>query len=697
MAEEDRLVIEAELRDNVSGPARRAEAATERLAASARRAGTNAGGAGSSGLASMARSSDRLARMATQADRQLVTMSRTLSDRVTRAARTSMLAITALATVAVGFGVKSAASFEQSRIAFGTMLEDVSRGNALFNELKAFNLRTPFDLPEITRTAQVLMGMGFTAEQLVPTLTAASDAASGLGAGAEGLGRIALNLGQMKTQGRATGRELRDLAVLGVPSYALVASILGKTTEQVRAMGDSASVSGDQFIDAFIRMQGPMAKFSGSSAAQAKTLTGIWSNFKDLVGQSLAEQFEESGAGEQLRVTLPRLATVLAIVGASLMRLVGVALPLVTPLIEGIASGLDRMLRSAGPAVDALEPLGGQVGKSIAGALTTLAPVLPDVVGLLGNLLLLLPDMIRLLGALLLLASPAIKLANALLSFAPTRAIFAGILVVLLGYSKLSAAFKAMRTFADLLGLIALRQTAVASTAGGAGVGGAVGAAGSIGGRLGRFVPAVVPAAVAVGGALGPRTTANDLQAIGGAAATGALLGSAIPGLGTALGALAGGALGAGYVGARRLFGDTARPHGGPGGLLGAADAITGGSRLVTSGARSWGWGGLGSDHDPLHHRAYDLTGSYLNAYKATVERLGGFAEFHGSGSGRHLHAVGDSPRPARVSSTAGGGDTYTVTFGDVIVRSEVDIERAVAEGISRARREGDERAARGV
>ncbi len=180
---------------------------------------------------------------------------------------------------------------------------------------------------------------------------------------------------------------------------------------------------------------------------------------------------------------------------------------------------------------------------------------------------------------------------------------------------------------------------------------------------------------------MGKKSVGNDLKTIGGAAAAGLMLGGP-------LGAAAGGALGTGFVLARRAFGDTARPFAGgmPGGLPGAAGLT------VTSGQRSWGLGGLGSDHDT--GRAADLIGPNLNAYKLNLERMGGFAEFHGQGGDRHLHAVGDTPRPRPSGmGTLGGESPIVVNFhGDVIVNSDVDLEAAVRSGINKARRDERER-----
>ena len=77
------------------------------------------------------------------------------------------------------------------------------------------------------------------------------------------------------------------------------------------------------------------------------------------------------------------------------------------------------------------------------------------------------------------------------------------------------------------------------------------------------------------------------------------------------------------------------------------------GTRNITSAFRTFGLGSPSSDH--ATGRAYDLTGQNLGAYSKLVHANGGFAEFHGNNSNRHLHVV---PGPGAM------GDTTVPSFG---------------------------------
>jgi hypothetical protein len=88
-------------------------------------------------------------------------------------------------------------------------------------------------------------------------------------------------------------------------------------------------------------------------------------------------------------------------------------------------------------------------------------------------------------------------------------------------------------------------------------------------------------------------------------------------------------------------------------------DSALVGKRTITSAYRTTGLGSPSSDH--VMGRAYDLTGQNLGAYSKMVHANGGFAEFHGVNSNRHLHVVpgpgvGDTMVPKRMSSRSQGG-----------------------------------------
>jgi len=199
------------------------------------------------------------------------------------------------ATGLVTESVAEAGRFEQTQVAFEVMLGSARKAQKTLQQLTDFAVRTPFTLPGVEKSAQQLLAVGFGASDLLPILKSVGDVAAGIGRGEVGLERLILNLGQVKTQGRLTGRELRDFAVLGIPLLDELATMLGKTTSEIQQMVSQGGVSSRIVVQAFNRMSSAGGRFANLMTRQAETLLGMWSNFVDSVivlkreiGQSLA-------------------------------------------------------------------------------------------------------------------------------------------------------------------------------------------------------------------------------------------------------------------------------------------------------------------------------------------------------------------------------------------------------------------------
>lgn len=206
--------------------------------------------------------------------------SKTLSDADTALLKlgTAITAVGIAGGVAVGGLLKVAGQFEQTQIAFTTMLGSAEEGNKLLKELADFAAKTPFTIPGIEANAKQLLAMGISTEKLLPTLKSLGDIASGLNVP---MNRLALNFGQVKVQGKLTGRELRDFSVAGVPLIAELSKNLGKSEEVIKEMVSAGEIGFKEVEKAFETMTSEGGKFFDLMDAQSKTFLGQVSNIQD--------------------------------------------------------------------------------------------------------------------------------------------------------------------------------------------------------------------------------------------------------------------------------------------------------------------------------------------------------------------------------------------------------------------------------
>ena len=102
--------------------------------------------------------------------------SKTFKSADTALSKFGKFGITALAGVATGVAtlgvaaVKLAGDFEQTTVAFTTMLGSGEEAKAFLEDLADFAKKTPFTLPGVEKSARQLLAVGFEAEELIPTL-----------------------------------------------------------------------------------------------------------------------------------------------------------------------------------------------------------------------------------------------------------------------------------------------------------------------------------------------------------------------------------------------------------------------------------------------------------------------------------------------------------------------------------------------
>ena len=175
------------------------------------------------------------------------------------------------------------AQLEQTRVAFTSMLGSATQANAMIGNLQKFAAETPFEMPGVRDAAQQLLAFGYDANEIIPTLTALGNAASGLGRGQDGFQHLAFVFGQIRTTGQLMGQDVMQLAQLGVPVKDILAKNLGLTKDELANIGE-VGIDADVAIQALI--DGMNERFPEMMKKQSETFEGVLSNIKDNIGQA---------------------------------------------------------------------------------------------------------------------------------------------------------------------------------------------------------------------------------------------------------------------------------------------------------------------------------------------------------------------------------------------------------------------------
>lgn len=291
-----------------------------------------------------------------------------------------LTAFVSLPIAAIGLkSVQTASQLEQMDIAFTTILGDAAKAKTLMKELFDFVKETPFQIKDVQKNAQLLLGMGIEADKLIPTLNAMGNVAAGLSVPLE---RIALNFGQVRAQGKLTGPELRDFARAGIPIIRKLAEVLGIAESQVRDFVSKGKVSFKDVEKAFFGMSAAGGTFFNLMKKQSKTTAGLWSNLMDSVTLAGAELGREIIRVLRLNKIIKTMAEIIAKAEERFKKL--------SPPIKTAVILFGLFLVVIGPVILALGALGLAIVSTTIAVLifkAVILPILPIILAVAAALL----------------------------------------------------------------------------------------------------------------------------------------------------------------------------------------------------------------------------------------------------------------------------------------------------------------------
>lgn len=273
--------------------------------------------------------------------------------------------VAGLSAALAGLGavaVRSAAQMEQTEKAFTTLLKSADLAKDFLAELERFAAATPFELPGLLNASKRLLAFGFSAQQVIPILTAIGDSAAALGMGEEGISRLTTAIGQIQAKAKVSAEEMNQINETGIPAWQLLADTIGTTVPQAMDMASKGMIDGATGVQAILT--GMNKQFGGMMAEQSRTLNGMMSNIQDSIGQlstvvgkEITEAFNLKYAAAEFQDTLGEFTAIAKQSG------IGEALRQMVPTEVGMAIGaLAAVITST--AVPAIVLLTAQAAKA---------------------------------------------------------------------------------------------------------------------------------------------------------------------------------------------------------------------------------------------------------------------------------------------------------------------------------------------
>lgn len=186
--------------------------------------------------------------------------------------------------------------FQQTEMAFKTMLQSEEKADALMKQLIRTAAVTPFGVEEVTEGAKQLLAFNVAAEDVNKTLIELGDVAAGMGMN---LKDLVMLYGTTIAKGKMDTMDLYQFLNRGIPIADEIAKVMGldvtNAIEEVQKQIKAGKVTSDIFIQAMQSMTAEGSKFGGLMEAQSKTIIGQISNIKD----AIEKKFNEIGKSQE--------------------------------------------------------------------------------------------------------------------------------------------------------------------------------------------------------------------------------------------------------------------------------------------------------------------------------------------------------------------------------------------------------------
>ena len=186
--------------------------------------------------------------------------------------------------------------FQQTEIAFKTMLQSESKANDLLQQIIHTAAITPFGVEDVTEGAKQLLAFNVAAEDVNDTLIRLGDVAAGMNLN---LSELVMLYGTTIAKGKMDTMDLYQFLNRGIPIADELAKVMGldvsNAIAEVKEQLTAGKVTSDIFIKAMQNMTSEGSKFGGLMEAQSRSITGQISNIEDAIEQ----KFNELGKSQE--------------------------------------------------------------------------------------------------------------------------------------------------------------------------------------------------------------------------------------------------------------------------------------------------------------------------------------------------------------------------------------------------------------
>ncbi len=181
---------------------------------------------------------------------------------------------------------ETTAEFEMQKVALGGIIQDATRANQLFAQIKAAAVQSPFEIKDLVSFTKQLSAYRIETDKLFDVTMRLADVSAGLGVD---MNRLVLAYGQVRAASVLRGQELRQFTEAGIPLVELLAQKFTKLRGEMVSTGEVFELISERAVpfamieEIFNDMTSAGGIFYEMQLKQSETLKGQWMKLKDVI------------------------------------------------------------------------------------------------------------------------------------------------------------------------------------------------------------------------------------------------------------------------------------------------------------------------------------------------------------------------------------------------------------------------------
>jgi tape measure domain-containing protein len=194
------------------------------------------------------------------------------STKMSKAISIGVVAAGAAIVTFAGVCMKMASDAEVVNLALNNLTGSSAKTTTMVNGLQTAFKGTTFSMPGLKESSEVLLKMGFSAQQVVPIMKDVGNAVASVGGGKAQMDEVDATLGKINQTGKVTTKQLTSMSKDGVDAMGILGAKFKETGPQLQKSISSGAISSKQILAALTA--GMAAKYGGDMQKAADTVNG---------------------------------------------------------------------------------------------------------------------------------------------------------------------------------------------------------------------------------------------------------------------------------------------------------------------------------------------------------------------------------------------------------------------------------------